>query len=286
MKKGRYGEVIVVGYGWVGQANALALAQIGYPVFYYDIIEPLHFYEDEYKNLYSCIKPLKDPLDKDNSKACYLVCVKDKVSEDGKQDISHIKKALNSLENAKGIIILRSTVLPQHLKKLNFDYYVPEFLHEKQAVEEVLNPFYFVVGRRQAAKNEPELFSNLENRAKKIFRGTPEQASYIKYLSNTWNTLRIAFVNEFGNIIKVPKTKAHREEIEKITDFFFEKKDYLRYGRSFGGHCLPKDLLAITNIHKDKNIPILKAIFESNEFHKKLEQKHSHIPEWFSKWEK
>ncbi len=286
VKTGKNEKIIIIGFGWVGQANALALAKIGYQVFCYDVVKPPHFYEDKYSGLYNSIKWLGAPLSEDGPNACYLVCVGDKVKEDGAQDISLIKKALNLVKNAQGTVILRSTILPQHLKSLKFDYYVPEFLHEKKAVEEVLDPFYFVVGQRNTTAVQPALLKNFESRAKKIFHGTPEQASYIKYLSNVWNALRIAFVNEFGNIIKIPKTKAHREEIEKIIDFVFEKNAYLRYGRSFGGHCLPKDLMAITGINKNKNVSILKAAFESNEFHKELEKKHSHIPEWFSMWEK
>jgi phosphoglycerate dehydrogenase-like enzyme len=34
-------KIVIVGFGWVGQANALALVQMGYQVFYYDVLPPL-----------------------------------------------------------------------------------------------------------------------------------------------------------------------------------------------------------------------------------------------------
>lgn len=278
-------KIIIIGYGWVGQANALSLTRLGYRVFYYDIVEPVKRYTDKYQELYRHVKYLDDMLSEDAPTTRYLVCVGDKVEEDGRQNLSLIEHALESLKPAKGTVILRSTVLPQHLKNLDFDFYMPEFLHEKLAVEEVFNPFYFILGSRNPKIPEPEFLETLEMRAKKVFKGTPEEAAYIKYLSNVWNALRIAFVNEFGNIVETPVDEERQKKVEKIIDFVFEKKSYLRYGRSFGGHCLPKDLLALWSINKDKNIPILKAAFESNLVQKELEKKYRHLPEWFSKWD-
>lgn len=277
--------IVVIGYGWVGQANALALKQSGLDVFYYDIVPPKKHYIKKFARLYDGILTLGHPTEKDSPRTCYLVCVGDRVKEDGEQDISLIKKALKSLEGVKGRVILRSTVLPNLISSLDFDFYLPEFLHEKYAVEEVLMPFYFVVGRKNQSVLEPKFFEVFEKNAKKVFRGRPEEASQIKYLSNIWNAIRIAFTNEFGNLLEEPINEARQKQIEKIIDFVFEGKDYLRYGRSFGGHCLPKDLRAFLTANKDKNTYLLKAAYESNEIQRQLEQKYIHIPQWFSRWE-
>ncbi len=279
-------KIVIVGYGWVGQANALSLAQMGYPVFYYDITPPVLRYADHYESFYRQISPLQSLLEKDSENTWYVVCVGDRVQPDGIQDLSLIKKALAALKETKGGVILRSTVLAKHLADLNFNFYVPEFLHEKRAVEECLNPFYFVLGRRDSEKKEPSFLAAWRVRAKKVFRGTPEQASYIKYLSNIWNAVRIAFINEFGNLIQEPTDRNSLLEIEQVIDFIFEKKNYLRYGKSFGGHCLPKDLLAFYTAHsQDKDVHLLQAAFQSNEIHKKKELKYNQLPEWFSSWD-
>ncbi len=267
--------IVIIGYGWVGQANALALTRMGYLVFYYDIAPPVLRYEAKYKNLYEKIKPFGSVLEKNGENTWYIVSVGDRVLEDGAQDITLIKKALESLKPARGRVILRSTVLPQNLKALNFDFYFPEFLHELHAVEECLDPFYFILGRRNNL-NEPKFLANWQLRAKKVFKGTPEQASYIKYLSNLWNAARVAFINEFGDLTRD----------EAVIDFVFEKKNYLKYGKAFGGHCLPKDLFAFYSAHAaDKNIELLRAAYLSNELHKKSEAEHGSLPEWFSSWE-
>ena len=127
-------KIVIVGYGWVGQANALALTTMGYPVFYYDVTPPVFRYE-KYRDLYKQIPALNNPLQRDGQNTWYMVSVGDRVKESGEQDISLIKNALNSLKAAKGKVILRSTILPQSLKDLPFDYYLPEFLHENHAAE-------------------------------------------------------------------------------------------------------------------------------------------------------
>ena len=52
-------KIVVVGFGWVGQANALALARMGYQVFYYDIAPPVLRFSDKHSELYAKISPLK-----------------------------------------------------------------------------------------------------------------------------------------------------------------------------------------------------------------------------------
>lgn len=277
-------KIVIIGYGWVGQANALALTMMGYRVFYYDVVPPKLHYQEAYAHIYGKINGLTNPLEEDGSDTWYLISVGDRVSENGIQDISLIIKANELVKSAQGGVILRSTVLPQNLEKLSFDFYVPEFLHEKHAVEECGAPFYFVIGKRNN-RPEPDFFKDWTDRSHRIFRGTPKQASYIKYLSNIWNALRIAFVNEFGSTICDSKDPNNLKEINEVIDFVFEKKNYLKYGRAFSGHCLPKDTLAFFTAYAlDKNVDIIRATHESNLKHKNLEKERRHLPEWFSNW--
>ena len=277
-------KIVVVGFGWVGQANALALVRMGFEVFYYDILAPKLHYADKYNALYEKIKALETLLQVDSQNTWYVVCIGDRVDEKGHQDISLIEKALESLRPAQGKIILRSTILPKYLKNLSFYVYLPEFLHEINAVEDCLNPFIFALGSREKITYS-SFMEQWEKRAYKVFKGTPEEASYIKYLSNIWNSLRIAFVNEFGDSITLPENQQQREKIEHIVDFFFEKKGYLRYGKSFSGHCLPKDSRAFS-VWKNEAAPspLLKAIGESNNLHKRIEEDYD-LPQWFSSWD-
>jgi nucleotide sugar dehydrogenase len=278
--------IVIVGYGWVGQANALALTQLGYEVFFYDVATPTLKYEDTYKDVYEKVTRISQVTDRDSESTWYIVCVGDKVDlQTGHQNIDYIKSALTSLHKVQGGVILRSTVLPSSLAPLSFDFYVPEFLHEKKAVEECLSPQYFIVGKK-SSRSEPSFFTTFKLRAVKAFYGTPEQASYIKYLSNLWNSVRIAFVNEFGNTIGIPKDDSSLQSIEQVINFFFERKDYLQYGKSFGGHCLPKDTRAFYEHFKrqGKNVSLLEGAFASNKAHQENEKRYPILPEWYSGW--
>ncbi len=279
-------RIVVIGFGWVGQANALALKQSGHNVSYFDIVQTTLHYKDKYESLYNILKPLKTLLENDSQDTWYIVCVGDRVSPEGEQDISAIRKVLELLKDVKGRVILRSTILPGYLASLKFDYYIPEFLHEKKAVEESIKPQFFVLGIRNNKISLPAFLVEWRDGASKSFIGTPEQAAYIKYLSNSWNALRIAFVNEFGNAIAFPDSREQVMDIEKVINFLFEEKAYLRYGRSYGGHCLPKDTRAFINWHKKngKNVPLMEGMHASNEIHRLIEQKNPYLKEWFSEW--
>ena len=277
-------KIVIIGYGWVGQANAIALTAMGYPVFYYDVHTPPRYYGD-FDKYYDDIKRLNNPLDEEGNNTWYVVCVGDKVSSVGEQDISFIEKALVSIRQAKGRVVLRSTILPQNLSKLEFDYYLPEFLHEKKGVEECINPYYFVIGTTGSVKFMPNFLNEWRTNAHRIFSGTIEQASYIKYLSNIWNALRISFVNEVGDVM-VDSKLVNVEDTQRALDFLFEKKIYLRYGKAFSGHCLPKDSLAFAGIHsQNRKSHILEAIYLSNDSHQKLEGQREGLIEWSSPWE-
>lgn len=278
--------IVVVGFGWVGQANALSLAKQGHHVAFYDPKEPVRHYEKDYTVLYNGVKRLSVVSELDAPDTCYIVSVGDRVAEDGVQDTSLIRGALDSLKEAEGTVVLRSTVLPHLLADLSFDYYVPEFLHEKYAVQECGMPHFLVIGKN-TDKPEPSFLGEWERVAYKTFRGTPEEASHIKYLSNLWNSVRIAFVNEYGDSILEPKSKDDVAAVERVVDFLFDGKFYLRYGRSFGGHCLPKDTRAYIwgQKQRGREMPLLSGVYAANEAHQKLEAS-GVLTEWFSAWQK
>ena len=280
-------KMIIVGFGWIGQANALSLLKMGYPVFFYDPAPSLTFHYVKDGESYDGIERIDSLTSEDSANTCYIVCVGDRVSEEREQDISPIKNATDALKDILGTVIVRSTILPQKLKELHFDFYVPEFLHEKNAIDECLNPHFFVLGTRNEKKSVPTFLKQWEQRSYRVFKGTPEEASYIKYLSNLWNTVRIAFVNEFGDSMGNPKTKEDIHAIERVLDFVLERKSYVRYGQAFDGHCLPKDTRAFIGAHakEGKNVDLLVGAYTSNEHHKKIQEQYKTLPKVFSFWE-
>ena len=281
-------KVVVVGYGWIGQANAVALTKMGYSVAYFDPSDSIDLhYQAESQKEYDAVTRLGSTFEWEQHKPWYIICVGDRVNmTTGEQDVSFIRKALDSVQKAKGRIILRSTVLPQHLATMQFDIYLPEFLHEQFAIEECENPFLFIVGKEHPTQQEPDFFAEWERRAPKVFRGTPREASLLKYLSNIWNSLRVAFINEFGDVIADPKKEHGLAQINRMINFMFENKSYLRYGRAYDGHCLPKDTMAFFTAHKkDHNVALIEATHISNDRHQKAIEGADFIHKWYSSWE-
>ena len=281
MKEG----VTIVGFGWVGQANAIALSLDGYEVSVFDPQTPPAYYP-EHNEIYPRLRHLKHPLEDDSQNRIYLVCVGDSVDESGRQDISNIRKALDSLKETRGMVVLRSTILPTHLESLDFDLYVPEFLHEKAAVEECLHPHFLVVGKKKATTPIPSFIGMWRTRSTKYIECTPGQASHIKYLSNLWNALRIGFINEFGSSVAEPASDEALGTIQTVIDFIFDNKAYGRYGKSFDGHCLPKDTRAYAAWVRTQGsqAPILEGLMSSNNLHRERELKYSTLKKWFSNW--
>lgn len=242
-------KVNIIGYGFVGQANAIGLKRLGFDVIAYDIKSK--------DNIYSQKEFNEIPLKTNGELPEYginIICIADKNFEDGRQEVGHIAKVLEALAG-RGTVILRTTMLPRFLSGLRFDFYWPEFLHEKTAVEEFLKPDKVVVGRRMQ-----EAFP-FEKHFNPIYYCSPEEASHIKYLHNIWNALRIAFINEFGdNLIKENIVQ------EKILDYFFKKEKYLKWGNAFSGHCLPKDTQAYCREYPD--LLVLESLIKTNKIHK------------------
>lgn len=251
MEKNNHKEKVnIIGYGFIGQATSIGLKKLGYDVVAYDICQKENIYNE--KNFEEIPLIVGEELP---SSGINIVCIADKVLDDGTQEIGHITKVLDRLIG-KGTLILRTTTLPRLLSGLKFGFYWVEFLHERNAIEEFMNPEMMVVGRRT------EIPFPFEKHFQSIYYCTPEEASHIKYLSNIWNAMRIAFVNEFGDNL----TKEGIEK-EKVLDFFFKKQKYLKWGNAFGGHCLPKD----TRAYLKEYLPLLflQATVKSNEIHKK-----------------
>ncbi len=77
----------------------------------------------------------------------------------------------------------------------------------------------------------------------------------VKYASNNYHAIKVAFANEIGAVCAQLGADGHT-----VMRIFCEDHDlnispkYLRPGFGFGGSCLPKDLRAMVHVAKDRDV--------------------------------
>lgn len=145
----------------------------------------------------------------------------------------------------------------------------PEFLREGSAIRDFFRPPFTVVGAVGGAGCDvvEKLYAGVDA---PIFTTSARVAESIKYACNSFHAVKIAFANELGAVMKELGIDA-REAMR----IFCEDRAlnispaYLRPGFAFGGSCLPKELRAIADIARSRNLqlPMLTNVLTSNERH-------------------
>ncbi len=145
----------------------------------------------------------------------------------------------------------------------------PEFLREGTAIDDFTKPEKVVIGSNDDKSTEilKDLFSGFSSTPTVT---SPEIAETVKFTSNAWHALKVAFANEIGRISDDAGIDSH--EVMKI---FKEDKKlnisplYLTPGFAFGGSCLPKDLRTLTYRARAHGVrlPVLESILPSNDEH-------------------
>lgn len=220
-----------------------------------------------------------------------LVCVATPSRTNGSLDTTYLERVMTQIGLALAggtcyhVVAVRSTVLPGvvegHLvpilagasgRRVPEDIGVcvnPEFLRESSALADFDAPPFTVVGETDRRAGDV-LLSMYGHLTAPIHRVRPDEASMVKYASNNYHALKVAFANEVGAVCA--QLGADGQTVMRI---FCEDRDlnissrYLRPGFGFGGSCLPKDLRAMVYVAKDRDIvtPVLDSVLASNDAH-------------------
>ena len=220
-----------------------------------------------------------------------LLCVGTPSLRNGKLDLGHIEPVCREIgeivkkKNSFHLVVLRSTVLPGTAetivvptltkasgKRLGPDFGVcvnPEFMREGTAVADFLEPSITIIGAIDKAHSDlvRELYAWAPGRT---FETSFRSAEMVKYVSNTWHAVKVAFANEIGTLARELEVDA-----ESMVEIFTSdtklniSPTYLNPGFAFGGSCLPKDLRALNYKAKelDLKLPLFESILPSNEEH-------------------
>ena len=179
------------------------------------------------------------------------------------------------------LIVIKSTVTPDvisNYKYWNNVVYNPEFLTEKSACEQFVNPEFHIFG------GESYNTEKLEEYYEKYSLCTPcpsyhmnhEEASLVKYSINSFLATKITFFNQlydlcringnvnFNTIIKAVGADNRIAPSHTKVPGFDGKQGY-------GGACFPKDTLAFAKFSNELSL-LAKAIEINNDYRSQYER--------------
>jgi UDPglucose 6-dehydrogenase len=253
-------KVGIIGFGFVGESQAFAFAPIAdIKIFDIDPTKATH------------------TIDEVLSQDFIFVCIPTPMKENGEQDLSYIENFFRGigLHNTNAIFILKSTVLPGTTKRLNKEYpfnivFCPEFLTEKNAKLDMLTQSRIILGGYIDLTLKVESLFEARFGNKHYILTDSTSAELIKYMSNNFLTVKTAFFNEYYDLAN--ELDANWNTIvEGVTSDPRIGNSHSKVPghdgkRGFGGTCFPKDINAMIEYSKTKNVEMntLEAAWKTN----------------------
>ena len=293
-------KIAVIGTGYVGLTLGACLAECGHQVVCIDIdatkiallmqgIIPIFepgLMELVQKNLkekrLSFTVSLEEGVRKSDT---IFIAVGTPTENNGRTDLLALFNVVEKLKLFKDrLICIKSTVpvgtcrqiqsvLEKNEEKKNSVEIVsnPEFFREGNAVKDFFEGDRIIVGCSSSigAQTMQELYAPLLNKKMPILITSLESAEMIKYASNAFLAVKIAYINELSQFCE--KTGADILEVARGMGLDQRiGKDFLKPGPGYGGSCFPKDTIALLHAAKsrDLELQIVSATINSNESHK------------------
>lgn len=189
-----------------------------------------------------------------------FVCVPTPMNSDGSCNISIVEQVVKNInkKTKNKVLVIKSTVIPGTTAYLNKKYknssvcFNPEFLTERNAVEDYNNQNRIVLGGPRSATTLLKQVFSVVFPSANIIKTDSSYAEMVKYITNTFLSVKVSFANEMYQLCQKLKL-----DYDKIIEY---AKYDTRLGNShwsvpgpdgdfgFGGHCFPKDLQAIIHL--------------------------------------
>lgn len=297
-------QIAIVGSGYVGLVTGACLAEFGYHVTCVDKDEAK--IENLRKGIIPIFEPGLESLVQQTQRVgrlSFTTNLKEAVARadavfiavgtpsrrgDGHADLSYVYAAAEEIAGAlEGytVVITKSTVpvgtcrkVSEVLRQTNptADFDVasnPEFLREGSAINDFMRPDRVVIGTQPDAENHDRARAVLQQLYRPLFLiETPlvftgiETAELIKYASNGFLAMKIAFINEMADLCE--QVGANVQDLAKAIglDGRIGRK-FLHVGPGYGGSCFPKDTLALTKTAREVGAPtsIVESVVKSND---------------------
>ncbi|MDR1266885.1 MAG: UDP-glucose/GDP-mannose dehydrogenase family protein [Holosporales bacterium] len=295
-------KVAVVGTGYVGLVSGACFAELGQDVTCIDndtnkicqlkngkipIFEP-GLKELVDKNVQcGCLHFSEDRASAVRNADIVFIAVGTPTRVGGREaDLSYVFGAAQELarEIKEGAVVVTKSTVPVGTTRRVYDVIRsetqtrfhtvsnPEFLREGAAIADFMHPDRIVVGSAsdEARSVMQTLYAPLVAQGASLFLTHIETAELIKYASNTFLAMKIAFINQIADISEacgadVAQVAQAMGLDTRIGPAFFEA------GPGFGGSCFPKDTRALAAFAHERGVPVplIDAIDTFNEARKR-----------------
>mgnify|MGYP001324793143 CR=1 FL=1 len=271
-------KIGIIGNGFVGKATRVLECE-GIEIMCYDIDPKLCIPEGTtLEELCECdiiFISVPTPMNEDGS--CFLNIVESVVDD--------ISKIVNLDEK---LVVIRSTIPPGTSKRLNC-YFMPEFLTEKNYIDDFVNNPEWVFGVKGNDTLQDSIFmetikkmielAHYNNKIKydNISYVLNTEAEMIKLFRNTFLATKVAYCNEIYEFCE--KSGINYESVRDLAT----RDTRIGEGhtnvpghdgkKGFGGTCFPKDINSLLHEMKklDMDSYILKSVITRNETHDRPE---------------
>ena len=248
----------IIGQGFVGNAIYQKFKD------YYDI----NTYDLDSSK---CNSTEQETLDND----IVFVCLPTPMNSDGSCNVSLVESAIKRCSDF-GItktVVIKSTVSPGTTARINSLYpnmdvvFNPEFLTERNAVKDYENQNRIILGGpRPSTTKLKAIFSKVFPNAH-IVKTDSTHAEMVKYLINTFLSVKVSFANEIYQIceglnVDYDKVVEYATYDERLGDSHWNVPGH-DGDFGFGGHCFPKDLAAL--IHLAENLDVIDNVLSAAE---------------------
>jgi UDPglucose 6-dehydrogenase len=208
-------------------------------------------------------------VNKDAIATCDIVFIAVPTPTTPKGFVDSALRAVLPLVGKGKTAVIKSTMLPGTTEKLQADFphifvfHSPEFLREKQAVEDTQHPARNIVGIPKKTKKYQDaaaLVLSVLPKAPYQKVCTSREAEMIKYGGNLFLTAKLIYMNTLYDLAHaigadydvIAEAMGADERIGaghmKVVDSSGHKG--AKKGRGAGGHCFPKDLAALSKFYK------------------------------------
>ena len=202
-----------------------------------------------------------------------FVCVPTPFGTNGQIDASIVIDVVRKLAEFSCMIVIKSTVVPSVVHQLaeenNDVIYNPEFLTEKNAFEDFVNPPMHVFGGDMKATAKLENFYKEYSQCKPCaaYHMTAMEASFVKYGINSFLATKVLWFNQFKDIVDEFGGKYNVIANAIGSDPRIGHSHTQVPGpdgrKGFGGACFPKDTNAFS-FFSDGVFTVLEEVIRAN----------------------